>query len=83
MAEQDFEERFHEAVTALDEVTGEVKPPQAWDTFGQMPLEEFWQSWPQIRAWGEWLWRLVDAERGEKAAPASDDSPYEEIGGSG
>ena len=83
MVDKGSEDRFHEAIAALEEVSGEVKPPQAWDDFGPVPLEEFWQSWPQVRAWGEWLWRLVDADRGERAAPASDDSPYEETGGSG
>lgn len=82
MAAKEFEDRFHEAVTSLEEIAGEVKPPDAWDGFGPVALEEFWQAWPSIRGWGEWLWRLVDAERGEKAAP-EDDSPYDETGGSG
>jgi hypothetical protein len=34
--------------------------------------EDFYRAWPQIRGWGEWLWQLIDGERGEKAAPEKD-----------
>lgn len=79
----ELEERFHEAVAALEVVTQEQKAPDAWRDFDHVALEDFWRAWPEIRAWCQWLYQLVDNERGDKAAPASDDSPYEEIGGSG
>ncbi len=82
MAEEDLEEQFHDAVTSMDVVSHEMKPPEAWDVFGEVTLEDFWRTWPQLRGWAEWLWRLIDAERGEKATPA-EESPHEEIGGSG
>lgn len=80
MAEE-LEEQFHDAVAALEVVSHEIKPPDAWGEFDDLTLEEFWRAWPQIRGWGEWLWRLIEADRGEKAAPEAEDSPYEEIGG--
>jgi hypothetical protein len=76
----DLEDRFHDAVSALALVSQEMKSPDAWRAFGDVTLEEFWQTWPSIRGWGEWLWRLVDGERGEKAVPVAED---EELGGGG
>jgi hypothetical protein len=34
-----------------------------------------------VRAWGEWLYTLIDKERGEKAEPVSPHDEHEEIGG--
>jgi len=78
----EMEEQFHDAIAKLEIVTQEGKPPDAWREFDHVALEDFWRAWPDIRGWGEWLWQLVDKERGEKAAPLSqEDSDYEEIGG--
>ncbi len=77
------EESLQDALAALEEVAGEVKPPDAWRDFGDLTLERFWQSWPTVRAWGEWLWTLVDNERGDKATPVAPDAGDEEIGGGG
>jgi hypothetical protein len=68
----EVEESFQDAVAALEEVAHTVKPPDAWRRFGDLTVERFWQSWPDVRAWAEWMWRLADAERGEKAAPVED-----------
>ena len=83
MAEhEEIEDQLQEAIAKLDLVVSGIKPPDAWDAFGQVAIEEFWQSWPEVRAWGEWFYRLIDAERGEKAEPV-ETSPDQEIGGSG
>jgi hypothetical protein len=79
---EDLEDRFHEAIAALEVVSHEMKSPDAWREFGDLTLEEFWRNWPGIRGWGEWLWRLVDNERGEKATPAGE-SDHDELGGGG
>ncbi len=68
----DIEETLNESVAALHEVAARAKPPEVWRSFGDVTLEQFWQSWPEIRAWGEWMWQLVDAERRDKAAPVTD-----------
>lgn len=69
---EELEETVNESVTGLQEVAASTKPPEAWRSFGDATLEQFWQSWPDVRAWGEWLWQLIDKERGEKAAPVTD-----------
>jgi hypothetical protein len=68
----ELEETLNESVTGLQEVASSIKPPEAWRSMGELSMEQFWQSWPEVRAWGEWLWQLVDKERGEKAAPVAD-----------
>ncbi len=69
---EQLEEKVHDAVADLEVVAQEVKPPEAWRSFGDLTLEKFWQAWPGIRAWGEWMWQLIENERGSGAAPAGD-----------
>lgn len=78
----EVEDSFQDAVNGLQEVAHEVKPPDAWRDFGDVSMDEFWQAWPEIRAWGEWLWQLVDKERGERAGPA-EETEHDDIGGGG
>ncbi|HVM11560.1 MAG TPA: hypothetical protein VM638_03665 [Actinomycetota bacterium] len=63
------EQRFHDAILALEQATREEKAPEAWRAIGETAIEDFWRAWPEIRAWGQWLWQLVDAERAEQAEP--------------
>jgi hypothetical protein len=77
------EETLHDSIAALQELARSVKPPEAWRSFGDLTLEQFWQSWPEVRGWGEWMWTLIDNERGEKAAPVAPDAEHEETGGGG
>jgi len=79
----DVEQSFQDALAALEEVSAEVKPPDAWRDFGDVTVERFWQAWPNVRAWGEWLYTLVQNERGEQAAPVGDDDEHQETGGGG
>ncbi len=68
----EVEESLQDALAGLEEVAHNVKPPEAWRRFGELTLEKFWQTWPDVRAWGEWMWRLIEHERGEHAAPETD-----------
>ena len=77
----DVEQTFQDALAGLEEVSSETKPPDAWRAFADVTVERFWQSWPTIRAWGEWLYTLVENERGEKAEPVPPDDEHEETGG--
>jgi hypothetical protein len=74
-------ERFQEAVGSLETLAGEIKPPEAWRAFGDQHLEDFWRAWPEVRAWAQWLWQLVDDERREHAAQVSDPDLDESGGG--
>ncbi|HEX2030298.1 MAG TPA: hypothetical protein VHL78_02700 [Actinomycetota bacterium] len=69
---EELEETLNDSVSGLQEVAATVKPPEGWRRFQDVTIEQFWQSWPEIRAWGEWMWQLIDAERGEKATPVAD-----------
>jgi hypothetical protein len=80
---KELEDKLHEAVADLQVVSQGMKPPEAWRAFGDQTLEGFWQSWPGVRAWGEWLWTLIDNERGDRAAPVAPDAEHEETGGGG
>jgi hypothetical protein len=79
----EVEESLQDSMAAIQEVAHSVKPPDAWRRFGDVTVESFWQSWPEIRAWGEWLWTLIDNERGEKATPVAPDAETDETGGGG
>jgi hypothetical protein len=75
-------ERFHDAVGSLEGLAGEIKPPEAWRAFGDQYLEDFWRAWPEVRAWAQWLWQLVDDERRDRAAPVTDPE-FDDTGGGG
>ena len=68
----DVEDSLQDALAALEEISQDVKPPEAWRGFSEVTLEKFWQTGPQVRGWGEWMFQLIDAERGEKATPVGD-----------
>lgn len=78
----ELDDKLHDAVAELEVVARSVKPPDAWRSFGDLTLEKFWQAWPEVRGWGQWMWQLIDAERGEKAAPVTDPE-LDESGSSG
>jgi hypothetical protein len=66
------EQAFQDAILTLETHAQETKAPETWRSLSDQTTEDFFRAWPQIRAWGEWLWQLIDNERGEKAAPVSD-----------
>jgi hypothetical protein len=82
VAVEEFEDTLNDSIAGLHEVAASVKPPEAWRRFGDMTTEQFWQTWPEIRAWGEWLFTLIQNERAEKAAPVTDPD-LDESGGAG
>ena len=79
----DVEQSLQDALAALEEVSAEAKPPDAWRAFGDVTVERFWQAWPGIRAWGEWLYTLINNERGDKAEQVEHDDEHDETGGAG
>jgi hypothetical protein len=66
------EQAFHESIVSLETHARETKAPETWRSLSDQTTEDFFRAWPQIRAWGEWLWQLIDNERGERAAPVQD-----------
>jgi hypothetical protein len=78
------EHAFHEAILALETQAKETKAPEAWRRLSALATEDFLRAWPQIRAWGEWLWQLIEGERGERSEPVKDpelDETGEGVGG--
>jgi hypothetical protein len=78
----ELEDTLNDSLAGLHEVVAAVKPPDAWRRFSDLTVEQFWQNWPEIRGWGEWMWTLINNEREEKAAPVSDPD-LDESGSSG
>lgn len=72
MPMDELEETFADSVSGLQEVAGGIKPPEAWRRFGELSVEQFWQAWPEVRAWGEWMYTLIQNERGDRATPVTD-----------
>jgi hypothetical protein len=66
------EQAFQDAILTLESHAQETKAPETWRALSDQATEDFFRAWPQVRAWGEWLWQLIDNERGEKAAPVND-----------
>jgi hypothetical protein len=68
----ELEETLNDSLAGLQEVAHSVKPPDAWRRFSDLSVEQFWQSWPEVRGWGEWMWQLIDNERRDRAEPVTD-----------
>ena len=79
----ELDDSLQDVLSTLEEIAHEQKPPEAWRNLSEATVEKFWQAWPGIRAWGEWMFQLIDGERGDKAAPVPPDAELDETGGGG
>ncbi|HEX9775979.1 MAG TPA: hypothetical protein VGB83_10430 [Actinomycetota bacterium] len=78
----DLAERFTNAIAELHAVTDAITPEQAAEDFDEVTLQGFWRDWTSLGGWAGALWRLLNQELEDAAAPAHDpDAP--ETGGSG
>jgi len=73
---------FGTAVFVMDHVAGKLAAADAEREFNEVTKENFWRMWPDIREWGEQLWRVLEDERGDMARPALDEE-LDEVGGGG
>ncbi len=80
--DEQLEYGFTTAVFVLDHTARKLDADHAEREFADTTKENFWRMWPAIRAWAEDLYRQIDDERGDMAAPVQDDE-YDETGGGG
>jgi hypothetical protein len=74
--------RLLDALSALDDVSGELTADEAAADLDEATLQVFWRDWPNISAWAGSLWRRLDKDLAQPARP-HDDPDLDEVGGSG
>ena len=70
----DAAQQLLEAVEAFEEVADNCTAHEALQEVGEAPLQLFWRDWPRIQSWAGSLWRELDGELAEVAAPSVVDS---------
>ena len=78
----DASERLLAAIEEFELVTESVTPDEAARTLDDATLQLFWQRWPQVSSWSGSLWRRLNEDLADAAAPAGD-SDLHEVGGEG
>jgi len=81
MADDGLGERLLDALTALDEVSGELTADEALAELDDATLQVFWRDWPNITAWAGALWRRLNDDLAQPARPRTD-ADLDEVGGS-
>ena len=80
MPVDDASERLLHLIEEYERVTEAVTPDEAIRTLDDATLQLFWQRWPHVSSWGGALWRQLNADLADAAAPATDTEAYE-VGG--
>lgn len=75
-------ERLLRAIEAWEEATSSATPDEAATTFHEATLQVFWQRWPHVSSWAGALWRRLNADLADAAAPV-EQSVFHEVGGEG
>jgi hypothetical protein len=78
----DLSDRFVEAISRFEEVANTVTPHDAHRQLDETSMQVFWRRWPGISSWAGSLWRLLNDDLMDPAAPPND-SGFDEVGGSG
>jgi hypothetical protein len=66
----DAAQQLLEAMEALDEVADSLTVDEAMDELDEPTLQLFWRDWPRIQSWAGSVWRRLDEELAELAAPS-------------
>ena len=77
----DISDRLLRVLSELEDISSEVTPGEASRSLEEPTLQLFWRRWPHISSWAGSLWRLLNEDTLDSAAPASGD--LDEVGGSG
>jgi hypothetical protein len=77
----DISDRLLHVLSELEDVTYEMTPEEASRSLEEPTLQLFWRQWPHISSWAGSLWRLLNEDTLDPAAPASGE--LDEVGGSG
>jgi hypothetical protein len=78
----DASDRLLAAIEEFERVTESVTPDEAARTLDDATLQLFWQRWPQVSSWSGSLWRRLNEDLADAAAP-SGDSDMRDVGGEG
>ena len=73
----DTTDRFLDAIHELQAVADDVTPEDAARTFDETTLQNFWRDWPHISSWAGALWRKLNEDVEQHAAPATDEDLHE------
>jgi len=66
----DAAQQLLEAMEAFDEVADSLTTQEALEELDEATLQLFWRDWPRIQSWAGSLWRELDGELAELAAPS-------------
>ena len=80
--QEQYEYGFGTAVFVLDHTADKVTPEVAERSFSEVTKENFWRMWPNVRAWAESLWQMIEDERAHQARPVQDEE-LDDVGGGG
>ena len=80
----DMSDRLLHVFSELEDITSAMSPEEASGSLEEPTLQLFWRQWPQVSSWAGSLWRLLNEDTVDAAAPVSDDfDDFDEVGGSG
>ena len=77
----DISDRLLHVFSELEDITSGTTPTEARGSLEEPTLQLFWRQWPHVSSWAGSLWRLLNEDTVDSAAPASDE--FDEVGGSG
>jgi hypothetical protein len=77
----ELSDRFQAMLSDFEDLTDEVTPHEASRSLDDPVLQSFWRIWPDLSLWAGSLWRELNEDLDDTAAPASDDGA--DVGGSG
>jgi hypothetical protein len=77
----ELSDRFQAMLSDFEDLTDEVTPQEASRSLDDPVLQSFWRIWPDLSLWAGSLWRELNEDLDDTAAPASDDGA--DVGGSG
>lgn len=78
----DDSDLFMDAISKLEGLSTDLTPDEAADELDQADLEVFWRQWPELSTWAGELWRRLNEDLAEPAAPVTDPD-LDESGGEG
>jgi hypothetical protein len=78
----DASERLLSVIEDFERVAEAVTPDEAAATFDDATLQLFWQRWPHVSSWSGSLWRRLNEDLADAAAPIGESDAYE-VGGEG
>ena len=78
----DASERLLGAIQEFEAVAEAITPDEAARSLDDATLQAFWQQWPHVSSWSGSLWRRLNEDLADAAAPA-DHSDIHEVGGEG